>query len=59
MKNSGGIRILVLAALVLAGITGTGAAAPVLSNSDGGSWQYYREISVKGNLWIRCAGSYS
>lgn len=35
-----GVTICLL--LVIAGITGMSEAAPDLSNSGGGSWQYYR-----------------
>ena len=39
----------VIAALVLVGFTGTSIAVPTLSNSGGGSWQYYKEITVNEN----------
>lgn len=48
MKNSSGIKIIMIAALALIILTGTGAAAS-LSNSGGGTWKYQREISIKEN----------
>ncbi len=46
MKNLGGIRIIMIAALALMILAGTGAAVS-LSNSGGGTWKYQREISIK------------
>lgn len=48
MKNIGGIKIIMIAALVLMILAGTGAAVS-LSNSGGGTWKYQREISIKEN----------
>jgi hypothetical protein len=46
MKNLGGIKLLFVAALVLIFLAGT-AAAVSLSNSGGGNWQNYMEITIK------------
>ena len=35
--------------LLLAGLAGIGVASPTLSNSGGGSWQYYKEITINEN----------
>lgn len=48
MKNIGGIKIIMIAALALIIIAGTGIAMS-LSNSGGGTWKYQREISIKEN----------
>ncbi len=48
MKNFGGINLIMIAALALMILAGTGAAAS-LSNSGGGTWKYQREISIKEN----------
>lgn len=48
MKNLGGIKIIMIAALALILLAGTGAAAS-LSNSGGGTWKYQREINIKEN----------
>jgi hypothetical protein len=48
MKNSGGIKIIMIAALALMILTGTGAAVS-LSNSGGGTWKYQREINIMEN----------
>ncbi len=48
MKNMGGIKIIMIAALALIVLVGTGAAAS-LSNSGGGTWKFQREISIKEN----------
>ncbi|MBU4038088.1 MAG: DUF2341 domain-containing protein [Proteobacteria bacterium] len=48
MKNIGGIKIIMIAALALIILAGTCAAAS-LSNSGGGTWKYQREISIKEN----------
>lgn len=48
MKNIGGIKIIMIAALALIILAGTGAAVS-LSNSGGGTWKYQREISIKEN----------
>ncbi len=48
MKNLGGIKIIMITALVLIILAGTGAAVS-LSNSGGGTWKYQREISIKEN----------
>lgn len=45
MKNLGGIKILVVAALALIILAGTGAAVS-LSNSGGGTWKYYHDIRI-------------
>ena len=45
MKNLGGIKIIMIAALALIILAGTGAAVS-LSNSGGGNWQYYDKIHV-------------
>ncbi len=39
----------VVAALVIVSFAVTGMAAPVLSNSGGGSWQYYKEITISNS----------
>jgi len=51
MKNSCGIKILIVAALVLIILAGTGVSVS-LSNSGGGTWKYQREISIKENSGI-------
>jgi hypothetical protein len=51
MKNLCGIKIIMIAALALIILAGTGAAVS-LSNSGGGTWKYQREISIKGNSGI-------
>ena len=38
-----------IALLLIAGLINTGAASPALSNSGGGSWEDYEEISVQEN----------
>jgi len=43
MKNLGGIKLIMIAALALIILEGTGAAAS-LSNSGGGTWKYHREM---------------
>ncbi len=43
MKNIGGIKIIIIAALALMILAGTGAAVS-LSNSGGGMWKYQREM---------------
>ncbi len=48
MKNSGRIKIL-LAALIIVSLAGTGAAASSLSNSGGGAWKYQRDKTNKEN----------
>ncbi len=48
MKNTDGIKILIIAALALIILSGTGAAVS-LSNSGGGTWKYQRDISIKEN----------
>ncbi len=48
MKNSGRLELLMLAALVLMILSGTGAAVS-LSNSGGGTWKYQRDIINKEN----------
>lgn len=48
MKNSGGIRLLFVAALALIILAGAGAAIS-LSNSGGRTWKYQRDISIKEN----------
>jgi hypothetical protein len=48
MKNFGGIKIIMIAALALLILAGT-CAAVSLSNSGGGTWKYQREISIKEN----------
>jgi hypothetical protein len=48
MKNLGGIKIIMIAALALIILAGT-CAAVSLSNSGGGIWKYQREISIKEN----------
>lgn len=48
MKNSGGIKIIMIAALALVILAGTGAAVS-LSNSGGGTWKYQRDITIKEN----------
>lgn len=48
MKNSSGIKIIMIAAPALIILAGTGAAVS-LSNSGGGTWKYQREISIKEN----------
>jgi hypothetical protein len=45
MKNLGGIKIIMIAALALIILAGTGAAAS-LSNSGGGTWKYYHDIRI-------------
>ncbi|MBU4038085.1 MAG: hypothetical protein KKA35_16815 [Proteobacteria bacterium] len=46
MKNIGEIKTIMIAALALIILAGTGAAAS-LSNSRSGTWKYQREISIK------------
>ncbi len=46
MKNLGGIKIIMIAALALIIFAGTGAAVS-LSNSGGGTWKYQHIISIK------------
>lgn len=48
MKNLGGIKIIMFAALALMIFAGT-CVAVSLSNSGGGTWKYQREISIKEN----------
>ncbi len=48
MKNSSGIKIIMIAALAFIILTGTGAAVS-LSNSGGGTWKYQREINIREN----------
>jgi len=48
MKKSGGIKIIMIAAIALIILAGTGAAVS-LSNSGGGMWKYQHEISIKEN----------
>ncbi len=48
MKNSSGIKIIMIAALALIIFAGT-CAAVSLSNSGGGTWKYQRDISIKEN----------
>jgi hypothetical protein len=48
MKDLGGIKLLVVAALALIILAGTGTAVS-LSNSGGGTWKYQRDISIKEN----------
>src|SRR5574341_610437 len=43
-----GVKIL-LAALLISSLAGTGAAIPNLSNSGGGTWSYYRGVTIKEN----------
>jgi len=45
MKNFGGIKIIMIAALAFMILAGTGAAVD-LSNSGGGMWKYQRIISI-------------
>ncbi len=40
---------ILVATMVLVGMAGTCTAIPDMSNSGGGSWQYYKEITVKEN----------
>jgi len=51
MKNLGGIRIIMIAALALMILTGT-CATVSLSNSGGGTWKYQREKSIIGILMV-------
>jgi hypothetical protein len=48
LENMGRIKIIMIAALALIILAGTGAAVS-LSNSGGGTWKYHREISIKEN----------
>jgi len=48
MKNLSGLKLIMIAALALMLLAGTGAAVS-LSNSGGGTWKYQREISIKEN----------
>ncbi len=48
MRGIGGIKIIMIAALALIILAGTGAAVS-LSNSGGGTWKYQRDISIKEN----------
>lgn len=48
MKKMDGIKIL-LAALIIVSLAGTGAAASSMSNSGGGTWKYQRDKTNKEN----------
>lgn len=41
--------IWIIALLLIAGLINTGAASPTLSNSGGGSWEDYKEITLQEN----------
>jgi len=42
-------QFVIIATLVIASLAGTGAAVPSLSNSGGGSWAYYKEITISNS----------
>jgi len=42
------VKILLIV-MVISGFINTVAAAPSLSNSGGGSWKYYKEITIREN----------
>lgn len=45
-------KIIVFGIVLVFLLSATVGMASTLSNSGGGDWKYYREITVKENCWI-------